>query len=92
MVAVVVVPEPLQRCAEHGAAVGGAGALVVDRGAFPGQHLGRGEDRRRRVREIGVVTRDDRGLVEVVAGVVVGDDGRLRGGPGLDALTALVEP
>ncbi|GAB3654425.1 TadA family conjugal transfer-associated ATPase [Nocardioides korecus] len=55
-------------------------------------HLGRGEDRRRRVREIGVVTRDDRGLVEVVAGVVVGDDGRLRGGPGLDALTALVEP
>ena len=55
-------------------------------------HLGRGEDRRRRVREIGVVTRGGRGLVEVVAGVVVDDDGRLRGGPGLDALTALVEP
>ncbi|MCW2817977.1 MAG: type secretion system protein [Marmoricola sp.] len=55
-------------------------------------HLGRGEDHRRRVREIGVVTRDARGWVEVVPAVVVDDEGRLRGGPGLEALTALVEP
>ncbi len=55
-------------------------------------HLGRGVDRRRRVREVGVVVRADDGLVEVVPAVVVTDDGQLRPGPGLDALTALVEP
>ncbi|WP_235562103.1 TadA family conjugal transfer-associated ATPase [Marmoricola sp. Leaf446] len=54
-------------------------------------HLGRGRDRRRRVRELGVVGEGDRG-VEVQVGVGFGDDGRLVPGPGLDRLTALVEP
>lgn len=54
-------------------------------------HLGRGQDGRRRVRELGVVQEGERG-VEVAVGVAFGDDGRLVPGPGLDRLTALVEP
>jgi pilus assembly protein CpaF len=55
-------------------------------------HLGRGPDRKRRVREIGVVTRVGGGPVEVVAGVRFHDDGTLVPGPGLDALARLLEP
>ncbi len=55
-------------------------------------HLGRGSDRVRRVREIGVVTRGQGGSVEVVTGVEFADDGSLRPGPAVDALSALVEP
>ncbi len=54
-------------------------------------HLGRGRDGRRRVRELGVVREGERG-VEVAVGVTFADDGGLRPGPGLDRLTALVEP
>jgi pilus assembly protein CpaF len=50
-------------------------------------------DRRgRRVREIGVVRRSGSGAVEVATGVVFADDGALVPGPGLGALTVLVEP
>jgi pilus assembly protein CpaF len=55
-------------------------------------HLGRGPDRRRRVRELGVVTRSADGQVEVVTGVAFDDEGRLEGGPGLDELSRLLEP
>jgi pilus assembly protein CpaF len=55
-------------------------------------HLGRGRDRRRRVREIGVVTRSRAGQVEVVDGVGFGDAGELVPGPGLDELSGLLEP
>jgi pilus assembly protein CpaF len=54
-------------------------------------HLGRGSDRRRRVREIGVVTRAAGGPVEVVPGVRFGDDGSLVPGPALDDLARLLE-
>jgi pilus assembly protein CpaF len=54
-------------------------------------HLGRGVDGRRRVQEIGVVTRNS-AEVEVVTGVRFDPDGALLPGPALDALSALVEP
>ena len=54
-------------------------------------HLGRGADRRRRVREIGVVTRGSAGEVEVVTGVGFGAAGRLLPGPAMDRLSRLVE-
>ncbi len=54
-------------------------------------HLARGPDRTRRVREIGVVSRDRAGLVEVVPGVRFSDDGAAEPGPAVDALTALLE-
>lgn len=55
-------------------------------------HLGRGREGRRRVHEIGVVTRSAQGAVEVVAGVRFTADGSLLGGPALEALTTLLEP
>ncbi len=55
-------------------------------------HLGRGPDRVRRLREIGVVTRGRDGGVEVVTGVAFATDGTLQPGPAVDALSALVEP
>ena len=55
-------------------------------------HLGRDRGRVRRLEEIGVVTRREDGLVEVVTGIAFTPDGSLRPGPGVDALTALVEP
>ena len=54
-------------------------------------HLGRGPDGRRRVREIGVVTRAPDGTVEVVRGVELTSDG-VRAGPAIERLSALVEP
>ena len=54
-------------------------------------HLERGPDGRRRVQEIGVVTRTSV-EVEVVTGVRFAHDGALLPGPALDALAALVEP
>lgn len=55
-------------------------------------HVGRGRDRRRRVVEIGVVTRGRDGEVAVTTGVRFADDGALLAGPGLEVLTRLVEP
>ncbi|MEO7352329.1 MAG: TadA family conjugal transfer-associated ATPase [Marmoricola sp.] len=55
-------------------------------------HLARGRERTRRVREIGVMTRAPDGGVEVVTGVSFGPDGRLLPGPGLEALSGLIEP
>ncbi|MET0997637.1 MAG: TadA family conjugal transfer-associated ATPase [Marmoricola sp.] len=54
-------------------------------------HLGRGRDRRRRLREIGVVTRAPEGAVEVVTGVAFEPDGSPREGPALARLSALLE-
>ena len=54
-------------------------------------HLGRAPDRRRQVREIGVVTRAGGGPVEVVPGVRFDEDGSLVPGPGLDDLARLLE-
>ena len=47
-------------------------------------HLGRGRDRTRRVREIGVVTRRRDGGIEVVPGVSFAADGSLVPGPAID--------
>ena len=55
-------------------------------------HLGRGDDRVRRLQEIGVVTRDVDATVSVSSGVRFGPDGTLRPGPAIDALSRLVEP
>lgn len=55
-------------------------------------HLGRGREGRRRVREIGVVTRSAGGEVEVPCGVAFDVDGRVRPGEAVDRLTALVDP
>jgi pilus assembly protein CpaF len=55
-------------------------------------HLGRDRQGRRRVREIGVVTRSGSREVEVLSGVTFDERGALVPGPGLEALTALVEP
>jgi pilus assembly protein CpaF len=55
-------------------------------------HLGRGRDRTRRVREIGVVGRSRDGTVEVVPGVSFAADGAIVAGPALDELSRLVEP
>jgi pilus assembly protein CpaF len=55
-------------------------------------HLGRGRDRRRRVREIGVVTRSPDGTVDVRTGVGFDSDGSLLPGPAIDELSALIEP
>ena len=55
-------------------------------------HLGRGRDRTRRVREIGVVTRARDGGIAVVAGVSFAPDGSLVPGPAIDELSALLEP
>ena len=55
-------------------------------------HLGRGRDRRRRVREIGVVTRSPDGSVDVRTGVGFDSDGSLLPGPAIDELSALIEP
>jgi pilus assembly protein CpaF len=55
-------------------------------------HLGRGPDRVRRLEEIGVVTRQAGGGVEVITGVAFGSDGSIKPGPAIDALSALVEP
>ncbi len=55
-------------------------------------HLGRGRDRARRVREIGVVRRTEDGGVEVVTGVSFAEDGSPQPGPAIDQLSALIEP
>lgn len=55
-------------------------------------HLGRGRDRTRRVREIGVVARSRDGAVEVVPGVTFAADGSFVPGAAFDALTGLIEP
>jgi hypothetical protein len=55
-------------------------------------HLGRDRSRVRRLQEIGVVTRRDDGLVEVVTGIHFAPDGAVRPGPAIDALTTLLEP
>ena len=54
-------------------------------------HLGRAPDRRRHVREIGVLKRAGGGPVEVVPAVRLDADGRLSPGPGLDELAQLLE-
>jgi len=54
-------------------------------------HLGRGRDRTRRVREIGVVTRTRDDRVEVIAGVSFAPDGSLLSGPAVDELSGLIE-
>lgn len=54
-------------------------------------HLGRGPDRIRKVREIGVVTRGPDGTVEVVCGVSFDPDGALLPGPAVDLLSRLIE-
>ncbi len=53
-------------------------------------HVGRGIDRVRRVREVGVVTRGSEGRVEVRTGVDLGADGSLRPGPARADLAALL--
>jgi pilus assembly protein CpaF len=55
-------------------------------------HLGRGRDRVRRVKEIGVVTRGPDGQVDVVTGVAFTPTGDLLPGPAIDALSTLIEP
>ena len=55
-------------------------------------HLGRDREGRRRVREVGVVTRSGARDVEVLSGVTFDARGALVPGPALDDLTALVEP
>ena len=56
-------------------------------------HLGRGRDRRRRVREIGVVTAVPRTAASTSSpGVGFDADGSLLPGPAIDELSALVEP
>ncbi|MCW2821084.1 MAG: pilus assembly protein CpaF, partial [Marmoricola sp.] len=55
-------------------------------------HLGRGRDRTRRVREIGVVTRGGDGSVAVVTGVSFTPDGVVLPGPAVDELAGLIEP
>jgi pilus assembly protein CpaF len=55
-------------------------------------HLGRGRDRTRRVREIGVVRRAPDTSVEVVPGVSFAADGSLQPGPAVDELSRLIEP
>jgi pilus assembly protein CpaF len=55
-------------------------------------HLGRGRDRTRRVREIGVVARAPDGIVEVVTGVRFALDGSPQPGAAVDQLSALIEP
>jgi pilus assembly protein CpaF len=55
-------------------------------------HVGRGRDRVRRLREVGVVRRGPGGEVEVATGVAFAPDGSLRPGPAVDELTVLVEP
>jgi len=54
-------------------------------------HLARGPERKRRLREIGVVTRTPEGEVEVVSGVCFSPDGSPREGPALNQLSALLE-
>ncbi len=54
-------------------------------------HLGRDPDRRRRLREIGVVTPTPEGPVEVVTAVTFGPDGSPREGPALAQLSSLLE-
>ncbi len=55
-------------------------------------HLGRGRDGRRRVHEIGVVSRATQGRVEVVAGLSFAPDGSLVPGLAIDQLSGLIEP
>ena len=55
-------------------------------------HLGRGRDRVRRLEEIGVVTRQADGHVDVVSGVAFAADGELLPGPAVDELSTLIEP
>jgi len=54
-------------------------------------HLGRGRDGRRRVNEIGVVSRATEGRVQVVAGLCFSLDGSLVPGPAIDQLSGLIE-
>ncbi len=54
-------------------------------------HLGRGPDRTRRVREIGVLTRAPDGGIRVVAGVTFSGAGELLTGPAFGDLTRLLE-
>jgi len=55
-------------------------------------HLGRGREGRRRVKEVGVVTRSSDGIVEVVRGVAFAPTGALVPGTAVDELSRLVEP
>ena len=55
-------------------------------------HLGRGRDGRRRVHEVGVVTRCSDGAVKVVRGVAFTPTGSLVPGAAVDELSRLVEP
>ena len=55
-------------------------------------HLGRDREGRRRVREVGVVTRSGSRDVVVLSGVRFDEQGALVAGPGLEELTAMVEP
>ena len=54
-------------------------------------HLGRASDHRRRVGEIGVVTRCPDGGVQVVPGVSFARDGAIVPGPAVDELSGLIE-
>jgi pilus assembly protein CpaF len=54
-------------------------------------HLGRDRDRKRRVREIGVVTPTAGGAVEVLPGVRFAPDGSVRQGEAVDELSRLLE-
>ncbi len=55
-------------------------------------HLGRGREGRRRVKEVGVVTRSSDGMVKVVRGVAFAPTGALVPGTAVDELSRLVEP
>ncbi len=55
-------------------------------------HLQRDATGRRRIREIGVLTRGQGGVAEVVAGVTFAIDGTLVAGPAIQGLTALIDP
>lgn len=73
----------LNRDAVHAQAAAGLAAVV---------HLVRGPGGVRRVGELGVVTRQSSGLVEIVPALRVNESGRPEPGAGLDRLTALVAP